>query len=171
MHCETCKMCLNKKSNSHKIFRGWITITPEMIRAAVKLLQTRRESVTVKLMEEHFRLNYPIRSDPNEFRKELMDKLDCAVHAGLIINKGNDEYCLPTFRQQAMSQKATLTTFWDKYYKGKLPNRRKNSKRKRIRRNRKDSSVHRSQGTSQGNCSLCAQGNELPRQCSVKGKD
>lgn len=98
--------------------RATVPITPQMIRVAVKQLQTRRAYISSSLISKHLRMSYPIESDPNALKEELYEKLNCAVCVGLIAKCGDDKYCIPTLRQQATTNlnKTAITAFWDTYY-------------------------------------------------------
>ncbi|XP_023290166.1 uncharacterized protein LOC105699594 [Orussus abietinus] len=93
-----------------------VPITPQMIRDAVKALQTRRAFISSSLIGHHLRKSYPVQNDPKALKSELHEKLHCAVIVGLIVRCGEDKYCLPTLRQQANTNKTAISAFWERYY-------------------------------------------------------
>ncbi|XP_033216349.1 uncharacterized protein LOC117172478 isoform X3 [Belonocnema kinseyi] len=102
---------------SKPVRRGDISITPEMIRDIVEELQMKRLYVPSSLILNHLQSYYPTRNKTAEILKqELKNGLITAVSNGLIVNWGNDKYCLPTFRQEAMSEKSKFSAFHERYY-------------------------------------------------------
>ncbi|XP_046743786.1 uncharacterized protein LOC124409887 [Diprion similis] len=116
-----------KRKNSHQkrdmasAWRATVPITPQMIRIVVKELQTRRAYISSALIASHLRRCYPIDSDPKALKKELNEKLNCAVSVGLIARCGDDKYSIPTLRQQASLDKTAVTAFWDTFYRSSAP--------------------------------------------------
>nr|XP_034188461.1 uncharacterized protein LOC117608054 [Osmia lignaria] len=107
------KKCINNDHSPKS--RGHISVTPQMIRLAVKKLQLRKVYVNSTLISQYLRHRYPIDSNLKTFTEELKKKLDCAVHVGLIIKHGEDDYCLPTLREEANILKTMFTAFWEMY--------------------------------------------------------
>lgn len=97
------------------ILGGCISVTPQMIRAALKKLQLRKAYVNSYLISQYLRYCYPVENDFKVFTEELRKKLDCAVHVGLIIKHGEDAYCLPTLREEANALNTMFTAFWEMY--------------------------------------------------------
>lgn len=97
--------------------RGFVTITLEMLRFAVEILQMRRSGVTSKMIAQHLTKNYPIDQNLDDLKNELKSKLDHAVSVGILSRCASDTYCLATFRQQAYNYKTDLSSFWERYYK------------------------------------------------------
>ncbi|XP_046423463.1 uncharacterized protein LOC124181189 [Neodiprion fabricii] len=102
-------------------WRATVPITPQMIRVVVKELQTRRAYISSALIASHLRRCYPIDNDPNALKKELNEKLNCAVSVGLIARCGDDKYSIPTLRQQASLDKTAFTAFWNTFYRSSAP--------------------------------------------------
>ncbi|XP_033302747.1 uncharacterized protein LOC117207039 [Bombus bifarius] len=95
--------------------RGHISITPQMILAAIKRLHLRKVYVPSNLISEYLRGSYPVENNVRMFTEELKRKLDCAVRVGLILKHGEDLYYLPTLRQKANALKTAFTAFWEIY--------------------------------------------------------
>ncbi|KAK2575025.1 hypothetical protein KPH14_008770 [Odynerus spinipes] len=85
------------------------SITPQMIRDAVEVLQMRKLFVNTALIADHLKRNYPIEHTALEV--ELIPKLKCAVKVGLIVKCGNDAFCIPTLLQDANATETTLSAF------------------------------------------------------------
>ncbi|XP_076160146.1 uncharacterized protein LOC143143115 isoform X2 [Ptiloglossa arizonensis] len=101
--------------NSPTSPRNHISITPQMIRLAIKRLQLRRVYVNANLISEYLRHSYPVNSNIKAFKEELNKKLDCAVYVGLIMKHAEDAYYLPTLRQEANRLSSAFAKFWEMY--------------------------------------------------------
>ncbi|XP_076755145.1 uncharacterized protein LOC143425939 isoform X2 [Xylocopa sonorina] len=86
-----------------------------MIVATVKRLQLRKLYVPFSLISEYLQHSYPVGNNLKEFSKELKKKLNCAVHVGLIMKHGENEYYLPTLRQKANTPETAFSEFWEIY--------------------------------------------------------
>ncbi|CAK9812307.1 hypothetical protein ANTQUA_LOCUS7213 [Anthophora quadrimaculata] len=106
---------MNIKDNNSNKLRGHISITPQMIRAAVKRLQLRRVYVHSNVISEYLRRSYPVAKDAKALSEELNKKLDCAVRVGLILKRGENTYYIPTLREEANAVKTAFTAFWEMY--------------------------------------------------------
>jgi hypothetical protein len=90
-----------------------ISITPQMLRAAVKDLQKRQLFVKLKTLKDHIQKNYPVESETLEW--ELQEKLKYAVCLGLLVKYGDNQYCIPTLREEANVFKTAFSAFWEMY--------------------------------------------------------
>nr|XP_012231655.1 PREDICTED: uncharacterized protein LOC105677536 [Linepithema humile] len=90
-----------------------ISITPQMLRAAVKDLQKRQLFVKLKTLKDHIQKNYPVKRETLEW--ELQEKLKYAVCVGLLAKHGDDQYCIPTLLEEANAFKSALSAFWEIY--------------------------------------------------------
>lgn len=97
--------------------RCGISITPEMIRDIVKKLQMKRVYVPSSLILNHLQLYYPTGNKGRDnLRAEVRDSLITAVNNGYIIQWGNDNYCIPTLRHEAMSEKSKFSDFNERFF-------------------------------------------------------
>lgn len=94
-----------------------IPITPQMLRIAVKKLQMRQAFVKSKNLREYIQRHYPVESDCEVLDEELQEKLKYAVYIGLLVKHGDDQYCIPTLRQEANTTKTAFSAFWELYKK------------------------------------------------------
>lgn len=92
-----------------------IPITPQMLRTAVKELQMHQLFVESKSLGQHIQRHYPVESDFLAFQQELQKKLKYAVCVGLLAKHGEDQYYVPTLRQEANAVKTAITAFWELY--------------------------------------------------------
>ncbi|CAK9823249.1 Oxysterol-binding protein-related protein 8, partial [Anthophora retusa] len=104
-----------EQGDQHHTISGHISITPQMIRAAVKRLQLRRVYVHSNVISEYLRRSYPVARDAKALSEELTKKLDCAVRVGLILKRGENTYYIPTLREEANAVKTAFTAFWEMY--------------------------------------------------------
>lgn len=97
--------------------RCGMTITPEIIRDIVEKLQMRRLYVPSSLILNHLQLYYPTCNKRGDnLRAEVKDSLIIAVNNGYIIQWSTDNYCLPTLRQEAMSEESNFSNFNEDYF-------------------------------------------------------
>ncbi|XP_018308653.1 uncharacterized protein [Mycetomoellerius zeteki] len=105
---------------------GVIPITPQMLRATVKELQKCQLFVKLKNLKDHILRHYPVETDLEILEQELQEKLKYAVCVGLIAKYGDDQYCIPTLREEANAVKTAISAFWEMYKNNnQLPNKRK----------------------------------------------
>ncbi|XP_011167359.2 uncharacterized protein LOC105201150 [Solenopsis invicta] len=103
-----------------------IPITPQMLRTAVKELQKRQLFVKLKNLKDYIHRHYPVETDFKTLEQELQEKLKYAVCVGLLAKHGEDQYCIPTLRQEANAVKTAISAFWEIYRNNnQLPNIRK----------------------------------------------
>ncbi|KAG5308813.1 SETMR methyltransferase, partial [Acromyrmex insinuator] len=107
-------------------FMEVIPITPQMLRTAVKELQKRQLFVKLKNLRDHIQRYYPVETDLEILEQELQEKLKYAVCVGLIAKYGDDQYCIPTLREEANAVKTAISAFWEIYKNNyQLLNKRK----------------------------------------------
>lgn len=94
---------------------GVIPITPQMLRATVKELQKCQLFVKLKNLKDHILRHYPVETDLEILEQELQEKLKYAVCVGLIAKYGDDQYCIPTLREEANAVKTAISAFWEMY--------------------------------------------------------
>ncbi|XP_051159637.1 uncharacterized protein LOC127280593 isoform X2 [Leptopilina boulardi] len=88
-----------------------------MIRDIVEELQMRRLYVPSSLILNHLQLYYPICNKRRDnLKSEVRDSLITAVNNGYIIQWDTDNYCIPTLRQEAMSEKSSFSNFNERFY-------------------------------------------------------
>lgn len=92
-----------------------VSITPQMLRTAVKELQKRQLFVKSKNLKDFIRRHYPVERDFETFDQELQEKLKYAVYVGLLEKYGDDQYCIPTLREEANTAKTAISAFWEMY--------------------------------------------------------
>ncbi|KAG5333537.1 GVQW3 protein, partial [Acromyrmex charruanus] len=92
-----------------------IPITPQMLRIAVKELQKHQLFVKLKNLRDHIQKYYPVETDLEILEQELQEKLKYAVCVGLIAKYGDDQYCIPTLREEANTVKTAISAFWEMY--------------------------------------------------------
>lgn len=92
-----------------------ISVTPQMLRIAVKELQKRELFVKSKSLKAHIQRHYPVERDFKAFEQELQEKLKYAVCVGLLAKHGDDQYFIPTLRQEANIVKTAISAFWEMY--------------------------------------------------------
>lgn len=92
-----------------------ISITPQMLRIAVKELQKRQLFVKSKNLKDFIRRHYPVERDFEAFEQELQEKLKYAVYVGLLEKYGDDQYCIPTLREEGNRTKTAISAFWEMY--------------------------------------------------------
>lgn len=92
-----------------------IPITPQMLRTAVKELQKRQLFVKLKNLKDYIHRHYPVETDFKTLEQELQEKLKYAVCVGLLAKHGEDQYCIPTLRQEANAVKTAISAFWEIY--------------------------------------------------------
>ncbi|XP_071560644.1 uncharacterized protein [Temnothorax nylanderi] len=104
-----------------------IPITPQMLRTAVKDLQKFQLFVKSNNLRDHIQRHYPVETDFKALEQELQEKLKYAVCVGLLAKQGNDQYYIPTLREEANSVKTAISAFWEMYTNNnhQLPNMRK----------------------------------------------
>jgi len=90
-------------------------ITPQMLRTAVKELQKRQLFVRSKNLRDHIQRHYPVETDFKALEQELQEKLKYAVCVGLLTKHGDDQYCIPTLREEANAVKTAISAFWEMY--------------------------------------------------------
>lgn len=95
--------------------REKISITPQMLRTAVKELQKRQLFVKSKNLKDFIRRHYPVERDFEALKQELQEKLKYAVCVGLLAKHGDDQYCIPTLREEANITKTAISAFWEMY--------------------------------------------------------
>lgn len=110
-----CNYVTTKNSIIFYIQMEKTPITPQMLRTAVKELQMQQLFVKLKSLGEHIQRYYPVESDFVIFQQELQEKLKYAVCVGLLAIHGEDQYYIPTLRQEANAVKAAITAFWELY--------------------------------------------------------
>jgi len=86
-----------------------------MLRTAVKELQKRHLFVKSKHLRDHIQRHYPVETDFKAFEQELQEKLKYAVCVGLLAKHGDDQYCIPTLREEANAVKTAISAFWEMY--------------------------------------------------------
>lgn len=84
-----------------------------MLRAAVKDLQKHQLFVESRTLKDYIRKNYPVKNETLDW--ELQEKLKYAVCVGLLAKHGDDQYCVPTLREEANAFKTALSAFWEMY--------------------------------------------------------
>jgi len=94
---------------------GKISITPQMLRTAVKELQKYQLFVKSKDLRDHLRRYYPVENNLQALEQELQEILTYTVSIGLIAKHGNDQYCIPTLREEAYATKTAFSAFWEIY--------------------------------------------------------
>ncbi|XP_018045886.1 PREDICTED: uncharacterized protein LOC108685543 [Atta colombica] len=92
-----------------------IPITPQMLRTIIKELQKRQLFVKLKNLRDHIQRHYPVETDLETLEQELQEKLKYAVCVGLIAKYGDDQYCIPTLREEANAAKTAISAFWEMY--------------------------------------------------------
>ncbi|XP_077268101.1 uncharacterized protein LOC143900530 [Temnothorax americanus] len=103
-----------------------IPITPQMLRIAVKDLQKFQLFVKSNNLRDHIQRHYPVETDFKALEQELQEKLKYAVCVGLLAKQGDDQYYIPTLREEANSVKTAINAFWETYTNNnQLPNMRK----------------------------------------------
>lgn len=90
-----------------------ISITPQMLRTAVKELQKRQVFVKLRNLKDFIRRHYPVEDFALE--QELQEKLKYAVCVGLLAKHGDDQYYIPTLREEANTAKTAISVFWETY--------------------------------------------------------
>ncbi|XP_018344929.1 PREDICTED: uncharacterized protein LOC108750159 [Trachymyrmex septentrionalis] len=90
-----------------------IPITPQMLRTAIKELQKRQLFVKLKNLKDHIQRHYPVETDLETLEQELQEKLKYAVCVGLIAKCGDDQYYIPTLREEANAFKTAISAFWE----------------------------------------------------------
>lgn len=93
-----------------------ISITPQMLRTAVKELQKRQVFVKFRNLKDFIRRHYPVEKD-FALEQELQEKLKYAVCVGLLAKHGDDQYYIPTLREEANTTKTAIGAFWETYNK------------------------------------------------------
>lgn len=94
-----------------------IPITPQMLREAVEKLQKRQLFVRSKNLRDYVRRHYPVEHNLKVLEQELQKKLEYAVCVGLLAEHGDDQYCIPTLREEANAVETAISAFWELYYK------------------------------------------------------
>ncbi|XP_011264113.2 uncharacterized protein LOC105256128 [Camponotus floridanus] len=112
-----------------------ISITPQMLRTAVKELQKRQIFVKSKNLKDFIQRHYPVDKNFEALEQELQEKLKYAVCVGLVAKHGDDQYYIPTLREEANTAKTAISAFWEIY---------KNNNRLRNVRKKKKTDVKRS---------------------------
>ncbi|XP_024882326.1 uncharacterized protein LOC112461345 [Temnothorax curvispinosus] len=92
-----------------------IPITPQMLRIAVKDLQKFQLFVKSNNLRDHIQRHYPVETDFKALEQELQEKLKYAVCVGLLAKQGDDQYYIPTLREEANSVKTAISAFWEIY--------------------------------------------------------
>ncbi|XP_012064561.1 PREDICTED: uncharacterized protein LOC105627898 [Atta cephalotes] len=97
-----------------------------MLRTIIKELQKRQLFVKLKNLRDHIQRHYPVETDLETLEQELQEKLKYAVCVGLIAKYGDDQYCIPTLREEANAAKTAISAFWEMYKNNyQLLNKRK----------------------------------------------
>lgn len=86
-----------------------------MLRIAVGELQKRHLFVKSKNLRDHIQKHYPVETDFEALEQELQEKLKYAVCVGLLAKHGDDQYCIPTLREEANTVKTAISAFWEMY--------------------------------------------------------
>ncbi|XP_011701325.1 PREDICTED: uncharacterized protein LOC105458001 isoform X2 [Wasmannia auropunctata] len=92
-----------------------IPVTPQMLRTAVKELQKRQLFVKSKNLKDYIQKYYPVETNFKALEQELQEKLKYAVCVGLLAKYGDDQYCIPTLREEANAVKTAISAFWEMY--------------------------------------------------------
>lgn len=92
-----------------------IPITPQMLRIAVRELQKFQLFVKSKNLKDHIQKNFPVATDFKILEQELQEKLKYAVCVGLLAKHGDDQYYIPTLREEANAIKTAISAFWEMY--------------------------------------------------------
>lgn len=92
-----------------------ISITPQMLRTAVKELQKRQVFVKSKNLKDFIQRHYPVDKNFEALEQELQEKLKYAVYVGLVAKHGDDQYYIPTLREEANTSKTSISAFWEIY--------------------------------------------------------
>jgi len=92
-----------------------ISITPQMLRTAVKELQKRQVFVKSKNLKDFIQRHYPVDKNFEALEQELQEKLKYAVCVGLVAKHGDDQYYIPTLREEANTSKTSISAFWEIY--------------------------------------------------------
>lgn len=92
-----------------------ISITPQMLRTAVKELQKRQVFVKSKNLKDFIQRHYPVDKNFEALEQELQEKLKYAVCVGLVAKHGDDQYYIPTLREEANTAKTSISAFWEIY--------------------------------------------------------
>ncbi|XP_011632317.1 uncharacterized protein LOC105423964 [Pogonomyrmex barbatus] len=92
-----------------------IPITPQILRTAVRELQKHQLFVTSKNLRDYICRHYPVETDFKILEQELQEKLKYAVCVKLLTKHGDDQYCIPTLREEANAVKTAISAFWEIY--------------------------------------------------------
>ncbi|XP_036138797.1 uncharacterized protein LOC118644390 isoform X2 [Monomorium pharaonis] len=123
-----------------------IPVTPQMLRTTVKELQKYQLFVKSKNLRDYIQKHYPVETDFKALDQELQEKLKYAVCVGLLAKHGDDQYYIPTLREEANAVKTAISAFWETYRNNnQLPNiRKKKSDTKRALSHQKQRDVNSS---------------------------
>ncbi|KAL0133546.1 hypothetical protein PUN28_000937 [Cardiocondyla obscurior] len=94
-----------------------ISITSQMLRAAVEELQKFQLFVKLQNLRDYIQGHYPVETDITVFEQELQEALKHAVRIGLLIKHGYDQYYIPTLREEANAVKTAFNAFSEIYKK------------------------------------------------------
>jgi len=86
-----------------------------MLRTAVKELQKRQLFVKSTNLRDYIQRHYPVETNFKTLEQELQEKLKYAVCVGLLAKHGEDQYCIPTLREEANTVKTAISAFWEMY--------------------------------------------------------
>lgn len=86
-----------------------------MLRTAVKELQKRQMFVKSKNLKDFIQRHYPVDKNFEALEQELQEKLKYAVCVGLVAKHGDDQYYIPTLREEANTAKTAISAFWEIY--------------------------------------------------------
>ncbi|XP_011867056.1 PREDICTED: uncharacterized protein LOC105561574 isoform X2 [Vollenhovia emeryi] len=103
-----------------------IPITPQMLHISVKALQKFQLFVKLKDLRDYIQRHYPVETDVKALERELEEKLKYAVYVGLLAKHEDDQYYIPTLREETNAATTAFSAFSEIYKNNKqLPNTRK----------------------------------------------
>lgn len=82
-----------------------------MLRVAVKELHRYQLFVKSKDLRDYLQRHYPVETDRQALERELQETLRYAVCIGLIAKHQEDQYCIPTLREEAYAAKTAFSAF------------------------------------------------------------
>lgn len=94
-----------------------IPITPQMLHTVVKELQKFQLFVNLENLRDYIQRHYPVETDFEALDQELQEKLKYAVCVGLLAKHENDQYYIPTLREETNAAKTAISAFWEMYIK------------------------------------------------------
>ncbi|XP_011867055.1 PREDICTED: uncharacterized protein LOC105561574 isoform X1 [Vollenhovia emeryi] len=92
-----------------------IPITPQMLHISVKALQKFQLFVKLKDLRDYIQRHYPVETDVKALERELEEKLKYAVYVGLLAKHEDDQYYIPTLREETNAATTAFSAFSEIY--------------------------------------------------------